>query len=606
MSARRTLGLGLWLLASSVAHADALSDLVDRYVAWRGGAAFERLESFHARGALIASGLHGTQEIWAQRDGSVRLEADLGVIRQTQVVTSAHSWELTPSGQLQTLAQSDGQALQRDAALQFADVLHGRGGAHTELEAPESRDGRTWRVLRVSFGDADSYEAFIDPATGALEGFRILEDRQRRFEKLSDWRVIAGVRMPFLQTVTTEAADGTQAFALTSLELNVPLTPAALQRPAPVRRTSFAGGALSTGWIPFQFYGTGHIFFDALVNGHRTRVLLDSGATVSAIDTVFMRTLGVNAQGKFAAPGSGGIATAGFAGGLTVEVGNLTVHNLKAITLDLAPTAARMTHALPFVLGDEVFNELAVDIDFVHRRLAFRDPGALGRPAGSSEVPLRRIFGNRSVPVALEGAAAVEFEFDLGNGSLLQVYPAYYQAHRLLDGRPTSQLLGGAVGGFHPWTVATLRTVNFAGVEFHEVPADFAPDTLSGANSNRVVGNIGNSILARFHLIIDYSHDRLYAIPYPDTTTAAFARDRLGLASTRLGQYLRIDFVAPGSPAQAAGLKAGEKITRINGRAVSAWSAAALLALRYQPAGTRLRLTVAGGPTRRLQLADYF
>ena len=138
-----------------------------------------------------------------------------------------------------------------------------------------------------------------------------------------------------------------------------------------------------------------------------------------------------------------------------------------------------------------------------------------------------------------------------------------------LEGRRTSQLLGGAVGGFQPWTVATLRTVSFAGVEFLQVPADFAPDTLSGANSNRVVGNIGNSILARFHLIIDYSHDRLYAIPYPDTATAAFAKDRLGLASTRVGPQLRVDFVAPGSPAQAAGFTVGEKITRINGRARS-------------------------------------
>ena len=295
MSAPRARSLGVWLLAASSAHADALSDVVDRYVSWRGGAAFERLESFHARGALTASGLHGTQEIWARRDGSVRLEADLGVIRQTQVVTAGHSWELTPAGQLQTLSQSDEAALQRDAALQFPDALRGRGGAHIELRAPESREGRTWQVVRVSFGDADTYEAFIDPVAGTLAGFRILEDRQRRFEKLSDWRVIAGVRMPLLQTITAETPDANQVFALNSLELNVPLAPAALQRPAPVRRTSFAGGAVSTGWIPFEFYGADHIFFDALVNDHRTRVLLDSGATVSAIDSAFAPTVGVRA-----------------------------------------------------------------------------------------------------------------------------------------------------------------------------------------------------------------------------------------------------------------------------------------------------------------------
>jgi hypothetical protein len=61
---------------------------------------------------------------------------------------------------------------------------------------------------------------------------------------------------------------------------------------------------------------------------------------------------------------------------------------------------------------------------------------------------LRRVFGNRSVPVSVEGAAPVEFEFDLGNGSPLEIYPAYHQTH---------WLLGGGIGGFRAETVVSLH-----------------------------------------------------------------------------------------------------------------------------------------------------
>jgi len=606
MSMRGTLA-GLLLCLAATAHADPLSQVVERYLAWRGGTAFEQLQSVHERGSLTASDLNGSQELWLREGGTaLRLEVDLGVVRQTQVVSSGHSWELTPAGQVQTLALSDADSLRRAALLQFADALRGRGGATAQLLPGESREGRTFDVVRVSFGDADTYDAFIDPLTGELAGFRIREDRRGRFEAFSDWRLVEGVRMPFLQTTRAEVAGDDQVFAVHTLEVNASVPEALVARPLPVRRTSFAAGASGTGWIPFEFQDGSHIFFDARVNGRRTRVLLDSGATVSAIDSAYARTLGLDPQGRFSAAGTGGITTAGFAAGLTVRVGNLTVHNLKALSLDLAPVATRMAHPLPFVLGDEVFNELAVDIDFTRQRLAFRDARALAPPQGATEVPLRRIFGNRSVPVAIEGAPAVEFEFDLGNGSLPQVYPALYGPRALLQGRRTSQLLGGAVGGFEPWTVATLRTLTFAGVQFHDVPAQFAPDTLSGANSNRVVGNIGNSILARFHLIIDYSHDRLYALPEPGARSAPFSRDRLGIATTRKGATLLVDFVSPASPAQAAGFRVGDAVTRINGRSVAAWSPPALRELRLRPAGTALDFTLKDGTTRHLKLTDFF
>lgn len=592
----------LFAVASAPARADDLSRLVDRYASWRGGLAFEHLQSIHMKGALDTSGLHGTEDDWISRDGRQRSDTDLGVFKQTQVVTPEQSWEATPSGQVETLAESDKQSLSRDAALQFIDVL--RGAAKTALLPSETRDGHSWAVVRVTFGDADTYDMFIDSRSGALDGIRVVQDRRERFEGFGDWRFVDGVRMPFLQTVTTAVPGGDQTLKITAMELNTAIPAERLARPAAARKADFANGASSTGWIDFDFYDGNRIFFPAKVNGHDVVALLDSGATVTAIDKAYAAALGLHAKGDFTAPGAGGIDTMGFVGGVDVEVGNLTLHGVNAATFDLAPVAARIGHPMPFVLGDEVFNELAVDIDFVHHRLAFRDPARLTKPADAVEVPLKRMFGNRSVPVSIEGAPPVEFEFDLGNGSPLEIDPAYYQPHKLLDGRRTSQVLAGAIGGFHPWTVATMDRIEFAGVEFQNVPTEFTPDTISGANSNVVVGNIGLPMLARFRLIIDYSHDRLYATPAADAASVPFRKDRLGLALSQQREGFTVDFVSPGSPAEQAGFKTGDKIALIDGKPVLPGSE--LTTLRFAPAGTIVTFTMEDGAVRRVGLADFF
>jgi hypothetical protein len=595
----------LVLCAALPARADEFSRVVDRYMAWRGGVAFEQLQSVHQRGSIDTGGLHGTGEIWVDRSGRQRFDMDLGVLKQTQVVDPGRSWEIAPSGQVETLAWSDQQSNARDQALQFPDALRGRGGANATLLAPETREGRAWAVVRVSFGDADSYDVFIDPQTGALGGFRIMEDRRGRFESFADWRMVDGVRMPFQQITKTDVPGGDQTTKAATLALNEAIPAARLARPAPVHMAVFSNGATSTGWIDFDFFAGNRIFFPARVNGQEVDVLLDSGATVSGIDKGFPAKIRLQSKGNFSAPGTGGVDTMGFVGGLEVQIGDLTLHGVNAAALDFAPVGDRIGHPMPFVLGDEIFNELAVDIDFAHHRLAFRDPASLELPAGATEVPLRRMFGNRSVPVSVEAAAPVEFEFDLGNGAPLEVYPAYYQAHGLPGARRTSQMMGGGVGGFRAETVASLRHFTFAGVDFSGVPASFTPDTLSGSNSNVVVGNIGLSVLDRFRLIIDYSHDRLYAAPYADAVTAPFARDRLGLALTKREADFAVEFVSPNSPAQAAGFKTGDVIAAIDGKPAQAWKDAGLSQLRYT-AEASLTFTMADGAVRRVQLADFY
>ena len=56
-------------------------------------------------------------------------------------------------------------------------------------------------------------------------------------------------------------------------------------------------------------------------------------------------------------------------------------------------------------------------------------------------------------------------------------------------------------------------------------------------------------------LIVDYSHNRLFAIPVVSAIEAPLDKDRIGIMLVARGSTFVVGFVAPGSPAAAAGFR---------------------------------------------------
>ena len=69
---------------------------------------------------------------------------------------------------------------------------------------------------------------------------------------------------------------------------------------------------------------------------------------------------------------------------------------------------------------------------------------------------------------------------------------------------------------------------------------------------------------------------------------------------------MSVEFVSPGSPAEAVGFKTGEHVVLIDRKPRAAWPREALAALARQAAGTVVEFTLADGTLRRVRLADYF
>ena len=585
------------------AWADDPTAVLDRYRAWRGGAAFEQLTAVRATGAVTGSGLEGVIEQIATARGDLRRDIDLGVVRTASARHGAEGWTLTPAGQIEDIAPADAEDLRRDALLMFEAVLD--DPARLDRKADAERDGRTWAVVAVGFGDDDVHELYIDPDSGALYGLRRVRDRREAFIRFEDWRMVEGVRLPFAEVSSDDAGEG-GGIRWREIDANPDLPGDAFARPAHAVAHLIDGGAASSGFMPFDLFAGVRIYIPAVVNGVETEVLLDSGAEMTVLDKGFAERLGLDASGDVAAVGTGGVGSAQFAQGVSIDLGGIAFPDRTVAVIDLAAIGQAIGRPLPVVLGKDAFNGLIIDIDFPARRIAFHEREGFTAPEGLVEVPLVSTGSIRAVPLSIEGREPALFDFDTGNGGALIVYPAYAAAQGLLDGRPASTVMSGAVGGMRESGIATVHSLNLAGFEVRDVPAVFPPAGPSAVDSDRTAGNLGMGVLGRFRLITDFAGGRVWLGADEASLAQPFARDRLGLSLRKEAGAVTVQRASPNSPAAAAGWTARERIIAIDGVAADDLDAAALRAVVSGPAGRMVRLTLEDGETRTLERRDFY
>jgi membrane-associated protease RseP (regulator of RpoE activity) len=181
------------------------------------------------------------------------------------------------------------------------------------------------------------------------------------------------------------------------------------------------------------------------------------------------------------------------------------------------------------------------------------------------------------------------------------VTPAFAEEQELLRGHAHSQRLSGRFTE----TVVSVDHLSFAGIDFPQTPIALIPD--SEVPPASIAGGVGLPLLSKFRLIIDYSHNRLYAIPDDAAIKNPIEKDRIGLVLDKKSMdTFTVAFVAPNSPAEAAGFKKGEKITLIDGKPLTSWPAQAIIAFQMAGPGTMHTLKMVDGTVRQIKAQDFF
>ena len=354
--------------------------------------------------------------------------------------------------------------------------------------------------------------------------------------------------------------------------------------------------------IPFELFRGSRIVLSGRVNGVDTPMLLDSGAGVTTLDDDFARKIGLKRGTKIDAQGAGGSEQGELVHNVTIQAGNLKLSGVTVLVLDLEKIEKGIGRPIPAVLGREVFMNSVMGVDFGKQLLTLSPSKNFAAPKGATEVKLTRDSFTHFLPVSIDGLPPVDAAFDLGNGGALSVSAEYFKKTPSLAKLPYAIGLSGGVGGLHENRRVTLAKVTVGGVSLDQVPADLGTFE-GGPYKDRL--NAGIQLFKPFHLTLDLGHDRLWL--QRTSARVEFPKDRAGMFVSLEDDHFNVMHVSPGSPADKAGLKKGDKLISIDGEPVGPSFYASKRANWTKDApGTKVAIAKADGQSVTLILADYF
>ncbi len=302
---------------------------------------------------------------------------------------------------------------------------------------------------------------------------------------------------------------------------------------------------------------------------------------------------------------------------------NLDIHGIKLLSRDMLVTYDDYFRINYFtgspihgIIGADILSRFILSLDFRKKIITFIDPEYFTAPPGYDAIPATFIRNKPYVTLLCqihENTPPVHLKYLLDTGAAIGVM-------LLTDSHPAIQLptqtvngvLGIGLGGVIMGAKGRIRSITIGTHELLNITGNFQHIT-SYPDTNLLQGRkglIGNLLLDRFDIILDYRSSFLYLKPNR-TFKNPFPVDRSGLFLLASGAYLQkvvVQESIPGSPAQLADIRPGDIISRYNGWPTSLIGLQGLNKRMRKDQGKMIRLTLKRGRTtvhRRFILKDY-
>jgi hypothetical protein len=223
------------------------------------------------------------------------------------------------------------------------------------------------------------------------------------------------------------------------------------------------------------------------------------------------------------------------------------------------------------ILGASLFKNFVVEIDYQSRVITMVPLPFAPKTIDAPSIPLKVIKNKPYLQgkVQTQSGKMLSARFLLDTGASLASL-LHINTHPDLKLPPSAipGNIGAGLGGQLEGYFGVIPALEIGSFRFQQLPTSFQSfseemDTtyLNGRN-----GIIGNQVLERFTVVIDYPREKLYLKPQRQWQES-FPINRSGLSLIATGADLQkvvVQAVIPNSPAARAGIQAGDRITRIN------------------------------------------
>jgi Aspartyl protease/PDZ domain len=570
-------------LAPAVAHAKISPDaqkVVDRYLAATGGRdAFLAERSSHSKATLSAFGLTGVNETWTQQPNLTANVTTIGPITIRGGYDGKTAWRVDQNGKF---SKQDGKDLEEAASSAWFEndswLMPDQGGGDVAVQGTQKGSTGTYTVLVLTPPVGRMRELWFDTKTGLLTRMVTKSDQRTVINTLSDYRPIQGRTRAFKTVLSIVGMPANDAVAtLDSLWINPKLDSRVFAPPveaaAAVRYLKTPGRAT----LPMR-YGERHVWLQVSMNGRPPEdFLLDTGASVTVIDSAAAVRYGLSVQGHMHAMGAGAAGGASFSSVDSLRItgpdgDGVVLANQNVAVLSLNPYLEPFFwRPIAGVLGYDFISRFANRVDFDGQTLTLYDPKTFHYEGKGTPVALTLANNIPVVKAKLDGAYEGDFRLDVGSGSTVDVHGPFAKKNDFSSklGK-TVQVTGGGFGGTFTSTLGRMKKMEIGPYSWAS-PLVSVPDAETGGlASEDYAGNIGNQVLERFIATFDYDHRTVYLEP----SKRYGSRDRFSMAGVQIAKlqdgYLAVQ-VLPGSSAEAAGIRERDRVQSLDGRAIGSY-----------------------------------
>jgi aspartyl protease len=395
---------------------------------------------------------------------------DAGPVSEREGWDGAHPWRADATG----MPRIEGNVDERGAIRAWSRLL-----AHAPGDAPCDCGSRAPDVKS-------------DPADGRVSGVVLHVGAQTERVSFGDYRRADTLVVPF--TIDIASENGTRTARVRAVE--TPSTvPAATFAPPPEPQDTTLRGVATVPLVAGQPFPVIDVSID---NGPALHFLLDTGGQ-NAITPRAAKRVGLNVVGAGMVGGVGAkLAVIRFTSVRSVRIGTAELRDQPFIVIDLGGAG------FDGIVGYELLARFAARIDFARDSLEL---AADARELAGSGISVPMTFDDRQPQVdgALDGIPGA-VTIDTGSISGADVYAPFVREHDLVTryhaAPPTDAMYG--VGGVVRASAAHADELRLGTLRIHDVPLQLTDATAGGEANPTVAVNLGDQVLRRYTLMLDY------------------------------------------------------------------------------------------------------
>lgn len=320
--------------------------------------------------------------------------------------------------------------------------------------------------------------------------------------------------------------------------------------------------------IPFTQLTGGIVILHAKLNDFPDTLnfILDTGSSGISLDSTTVDYLKLKpTPTDKTIRGIAGIRKVSFLFNQQLRFPGLNVDSLNFHINDYGILTAVYGERIDGIIGYSVLSRYIIKLDYDSMKLSFCTPGTIRYPRGGYLLkPTINQLIAQQLRIRDEAAITTKFLYDMGAGVCMLLTKDFVADSSFLDKRKKRWIKEGeGLGGKIDMELIVMKEVKLGPYRFRNVPVYIFDDENNVTSYPYMGGLIGNDILRRFNVILNYPGNDVYLTPnshYAESFDYSYS----GVELYFVEGLIIVGDVAKGSPAEAAGIKEGDEVIAIN------------------------------------------